>query len=120
MRTLNDYFLMGGNIPAVQTADSLSDVKAVVPDGGRVVGFIMNGEAEIATSGDVAQSFDIMVNDADSGVNASVPEGAAADRGSVVLAESEVLVNVGDKLQARSNGEQVAACAADITWIIRR
>ena len=35
MRTLNDYFIMGGNMTAIQTADNASPV-CVIPDGGKL------------------------------------------------------------------------------------
>ena len=35
MRTLNDYFIMGGNMTAIQTADNASPV-CVIPDKGEL------------------------------------------------------------------------------------
>ena len=54
MRTLNDYFIMGGNMTAIQTADNASPV-VVIPDEGKLKVIYMNVHTVI----DAATTFDI-------------------------------------------------------------
>jgi hypothetical protein len=116
MRTLNDYFLFGGSFTAIQTAGNTADEIAVVPDGGKVIGVAIN----VHTIIDAETTFDILVNGADSTADAVLPDATPDETGVVMEITGTALVNPGDALQLQSNGEQVAATTADITWIIRR
>jgi hypothetical protein len=115
MRTLNDYFIMGGNMTAIQTADNASPV-CVIPDRGKIKDIIMNVHTVI----DADTTFDIMKNGADTGVDATLANATADESGVALSIGGEILVEEGDAIHIKSNGEQTAACTADISYVIRR
>ena len=115
MRTLNDYFLMGGNMTAIQTANNASPV-VVVPDAGRIKAILMNVHTVI----DANTTFDIMINGVDSGIDATLPNGTADESGVELYIGDGLDVALGDAINIQSNGEQSAATTADLTYVIRR
>jgi len=121
---LTKYSLYGGNFTAVQTIDNTADVVAVVPDRGRVYSFIINVHTVIATAGGVDQTFDILLNGTDTGVNVGFVDGLVDETGveMIVLNQptDEIHVEIGDALSIRSNGEQAGATTADGMWVIER
>jgi len=118
VRTLNDYFLYGGTWAELKDNTDVSDTIAVVTDAGRVYSYIIN--VHTAIGGATPTSFDILLNDADTGVDCVMPGGLADETGFEMVMPAEIHVEPGDALGIRSNGEQVANTAADGTWVIRR
>jgi hypothetical protein len=116
MRTLNDYFLAGGNFTAIETANNTATIAAVVPDAGKVQAVIIN----VHTLIDAATTFDVLKNGTDSTVDVTLPDATADETGVEMRLPTDLFVVAGDCLTLQSNGEQSAACAADITWVIRR
>jgi hypothetical protein len=117
MRTLNDYFLYGGQFTAVQTIDNIADVVAVCPDAGKVLSVIINVHTVIGAP-DV--TFDVLKNGTDTTVDVTLPGATPDESGVEMVLPSDVFVEIGDALTLRSNGEQGAATVAEITWVIRR
>ena len=115
MRTLNDYFIMGGNMTAIQTADNASPV-CVIPDGGKLKEIYMNVHTVI----DANTTFDIMKNGTDTTVDATLANATADETGVALAIGGEVLLAAGDALHIKSNGEQTAASSADVSYVIRR
>ena len=115
MRTLNDYFIMGGNMTAIQTADNASPV-CVITDSGKLKEIYMNVHTVI----DATTTFDIMKNGADTGVDATLADATADETGIALAIGGEVLVDAGDAIHIKSNGEQTAATTADLSYVIRR
>ena len=115
MRTLNDYFIMGGNMTAIQTADNASPV-CVIPDKGKLKEIFMNVHTVI----DATTTFDIMKNGADTGIDATLADATADESGVALAIGGEVLVEAGDAIHIKSNGEQTAATTADLSYVIRR
>lgn len=94
-------------------------VPVVVPDTGRVFSVFINVHTVISTgNGDV--TFDILKNNADTGVDVTLPDATADESGVEMVVPSEIHVEPGDALILQSNGEQVAATTAEIGWCIRR
>lgn len=116
MKSLIEYFLPGGAFTAVQTADNVAGLTAVVPDPGIVKSVVINVHTVI----DATTTFDVLVNGADSGVDVTLPDETPDETGVEMLLPAILAVALGDALQLRSNGEQSAPTAADITWVIRR
>ena len=102
MRTLNDYFIMGGNMTAIQTADNESPV-CVIPD-----------------SGILKATFDIMKNGSDTAVDATLADATADETGVELSLGGTIQLEAGDALNLKSNGEQTASTTADVSYIIRR
>ena len=115
MRTLNDYFIMGGNMTAIQTADNASPV-CVIPDGGKLKEIYMNVHTVI----DATTTFDIMKNGTDTTVDATLADATVDETGIALAIGGEVLLDAGDALHIKSNGEQAAATTADVSYVIRR
>ena len=115
MRTLNEYFLTGGAMSAIQTADNKS-ANAVVPDGGVVRSCIINVHTVI----DADTTFDVLVNGTDSTIDCTLPDETVDETGYEMVLPTALAVAIGDSLILQSNGEQEGACLADITWVIRR
>ena len=117
MRTLNDYFLFGGTFVTFAASDTGAGV-AVVPDGGEVVGLVLNTHAIL----DANSTIDIVVNTVDTGSNFVTSSTLADETGEVLaVVGAKVYVNAGDALTAITNGEQTTTTTnPDITWIIRR
>jgi|TARA_R110001599_G_scaffold122271_1_gene294187 hypothetical protein len=115
MRTLNDYFIMGGNMTAIQTADNASPV-CVIPDKGKLKEIYMNVHTVI----DANTTFDIMKNGTDTTVDATLANATADETGIALALGGEVLLDEGDALHIKSNGEQTAATTADVSYVIRR
>ena len=115
MRTLNDYFIMGGNMTAIQTADNASPV-CVIPDKGELKEIYMNVHTVI----DANTTFDIMKNGTDTTVDATLANATADETGVALAIGGEVLLAAGDALHIKSNGEQTAATTADVSYVIRR
>lgn len=115
MRTLNDYFLSGGNMTAIQTANNASGV-AVCPDAGTLYSVILNPHTII----DAATTFDVLKNGTDTTVDVTLPDATADETGVEMVLPSLVTVVIGDAISIQSNGEQVAATTADVTFVIRR
>ena len=121
MRTLNDYFIVGGPIADVQTADSGPVAAVTVPDAGKLVG-ISYTTAGVAV--DVLTTFDVMRvsagTEADSGIDATMAVTAARTGGMMTL-DGEVLLSQGDSFYIQSN----AQCTNNnttiyVSYIIRR
>ena len=115
MRTLNDYFIMGGNMTAIQTADNASPV-CVIPDGGKLKEIYMNVHTVI----DATTTFDIMKNGTDTTVDATLADATADESGVALAIGGEILVEAGDAIHIKSNGEQSASTTADLSYVIRR
>ena len=115
MRTLNDYFIMGGNMTAIQTADNASPV-CVIPDGGKLKEIYMNVHTVI----DANTTFDIMKNGTDTTVDATLANATADETGVELSIASTIQLEAGDAINLKSNGEQSAATTADLSYIIRR
>ena len=115
MRTLNDYFIMGGNMTAIQTADNASPV-CVIPDRGELKEIYMNVHTVI----DATTTFDIMKNGTDTTVDATLADATADETGVELSIASTIQLEAGDALNLKSNGEQSASTTADLTYIIRR
>lgn len=115
MRTLNDYFLAGGNMSAIESVNNVS-AHAVIPDPGRVLSCVMIPHTVI----DAEVSFDVLKNDVDTGIDVTLPDETPDESGVEMVMPAPLLVEVGDSLRLRSNGEQTAGCLADLTWVIRR
>ena len=113
MRTLNEYFLSGGQMSDIGTAGNLS-TPAVVTDDGKIVAVGIH----VHTLVDAATSFDIMVNEVDSGVDAILPD-ATPDESGIIMNVSDIEVVEGDAITLQANGEPTAGIA-EVTWIIRR
>tara|TARA_R100001377_G_scaffold18266_1_gene9399 strand:- start:3548 stop:3904 length:357 start_codon:yes stop_codon:yes gene_type:complete len=116
MRTLNDYFIMGGNMTAIQTANNPSPV-VVIPDGGKLEEILLNPHTVI---GGTAVTFDIMVNGADSGIDATLAASTVDETTASLTIGGDINLFAGDALNLLSNGEQAAATTADLTYIVRR
>ena len=115
MRTLNDYFIMGGNMTAIQTSDNASPV-CVIPDGGKLKEIFI----KVHTVIDATTTFDIMKNGADTGIDATLADATADESGVALAIGGEVLVAAGDAIHIKSNGEQTASTTADVSYVIRR
>ena len=115
MRTLNDYFIMGGNMTAIQTADNASPV-VVIPDEGKLKVIYMNVHTVI----DAETTFDIMKNGTDTTVDATLADATVDETGVALTLGGTVEVNAGDAINIQSNGEQSASTTADVSYIIRR
>ena len=105
MRTLNDYFIIGGPIANVQTADSGPVAAVSVPDAGKLIG-VVGTTAGVAI--DTANSFDVMKvsggTEADTGVDCTMPA-VAARTGAEMTLDGEVNFAVGDSFYIQSNAE---------------
>ena len=121
MRTLNDYFILGGPIANIQTADSGPVAAVSVPDAGQLVG-VVGTTAGVAIN--TATSFDVMkvsgATEADTGVDATVAA-IAARTGAEMTLDGTVNFAVGDSFYIQSNAE----CSNNNTtiyvqYIIRR
>ena len=115
MRTLNDYFIMGGNMTAIQTADNESPV-CVIPDRGILKAIWINCHTVI----DAPTTFDIMKNGSDTGVDATLADATADETGVELSIASTIQLEAGDAINLKSNGEQSASTTADLSYIIRR
>ena len=121
MRTLNDYFIVGGPIADVQTADSGPVAAVTVPDAGILVG-ISYTTAGVAV--DVLTTFDVMKvssgTEADSSIDATMAVTAARTGGLMTL-DGDVALAQGDSFYIQSNAE----CTNNnttiyVNYIIRR
>ena len=121
MRTLNDYFIVGGPIADVQTADSGPVAAVTVPDAGKLVG-VSYTTAGVAV--DVLTTFDVMRvsagTEADSGIDATMAVTAARTGGMMTL-DGDVTLTQGDSFYIQSNAE----CTNNnttiyVNYIIRR
>lgn len=115
MRPLRDYFLRGGRMSAIQTDDNASEI-AVIADVGTLRSVIMN----VHTLIDALTTFDVILNNVETGVDVTLPDATPAQAGVEMFLPSEVHVEIGDAIFIQSNGEQVAATTADLTFVIRR
>ncbi len=124
VRDLREFYIAGGTIAAVQTTDNASRV-IVVPERCELLGVSMNVDTEIVTLGG-PQTFDVLKNTLDTAsvtgtaVDVDLTEGTAADTGLFLPVDARVFCEDGDALSLQSNGEQVAATTADLTWHFRR
>jgi len=115
-----DLAIIGaGKIAAVHTATTATDVPVVCPKNGNWTGVVVNFDTILATAADADQVFDAYVNDADSGVNFTIAEGAAADTGHFMGPSAELGVREGDLLELRSGGQQIAATVGYFNFHIR-
>lgn len=117
MRTLNDYFLDGGSMSAIQTANNATSKVAVVPDKGELVAVVMNVHTLVDSA---IVTFDVLINATDSAVDVSLPAATPDESGVVMNLPTRVDVVEGDAISIRSNGEQNTACLADVGYIVRR
>jgi hypothetical protein len=116
MRTLNDLCLPAGVMAAINTG-SLETDHVAVPDTGRLYSVFCHTEILIAA----AHSFDIFVNDVDSGVDCDLPDATPADSGVEMVVPSEVHLEPGDQVYLQSNNEQTTAdTICYFTFVIRR
>ena len=121
MRTLNDYFILGGPITDVQTADSGPVAAVSVPDAGTLVGIVAT-TAGVAIN--TATTFDVMKvsagTEADTGVDATIAA-IAARTGAEMTLSGVVDFAVGDSFYIQSNAEcSNANTTLYVQYIIRR
>lgn len=117
MRPLNQYMLFGGPLTAIESTEG-SGVTVCVPTDGRIVGCVMNTQVLI----DAETTFDIFVDDVDSGVDFVLPDTTADNAGLLVemrVAHS-VAIKAGDSIHLTSNQEQTAAGTVEFCWILER
>ena len=69
---------------------------------------------------DATTTFDIMKNGTDTTVDATLADATADESGIALAIGGEVLVDAGDAIHIKSNGEQTAATTADVSYVIRR
>ena len=117
MRTLNDYFLLGGGMSAIQTPANASDTEPVVPDAGKLQAVFMH---ITALNNDSAVTFNIFKNGTDTTIDATLPINTPANTGVELALGGNVYLAPGDKLGITSNGETNVATLADLIYVIRR
>lgn len=116
-RSWKEYTHPAGSLTAVQTADNQPTViVGVAAEPGRVVSFHIDPSVAI----DAETTFDILINDVDSGVDVTLPDASPANVATEMVVPNTVEVAIGDSIKLRSNGEQIAACTADLWVTIRR
>jgi hypothetical protein len=116
MRTLNDYFIDGGSRTNINTG-GVASVFVTVPDDGKLAGVSVAITSSPTT---VAHSFNVWVNNVDTGVLVHLTEAMGANTGVVALPDGTVNVKAGDTLRLTSNNETANTPTANFNWIIRR
>jgi hypothetical protein len=112
MRTLNDYFIPIGNLDLGSGAGSSTIVAC--PDGGQIVGVSYNTTEAI----DAVVTADILVNGADSGVDADFAI-TAVDTGGLARPGASLYVADHDAVALTPNAGATTGIV-DCTLIIRR
>ncbi len=116
MRTLNDYFIDGGNRSGIHTVSVVSPY-VTVPDDGTIKAVAVSISNSATT---VAHSFDIIKNGTDTGVDLKLTAAIAVNTGLLAYPDGTVNVVAGDSLLLNSNGETGNTPTAHLNWIIRR
>ena len=117
MRTLNDYFIDGGSLSDIGTADRASPI-VTVPDDGRLNAVAVGIRTAATTA--VVTTFDVFKNSVDTGVDLSIPASMAVNTGAVGTLDGNVDVVAGDMLHLVTNGETGNAPTGYFNWVIRR
>jgi len=115
MRPLIDYFIEGSRQSDIGVDGNATD-RVCVPEAGRLIGVAIT---VFTAAVDVATTFDVVKNNADTGVDALLPI-TGENYGLVMDLDGEVDVAAGDVLYLQSNGETTTTPGAVFNFIIRR
>ncbi len=116
---LREVHLPAAQMSDIAAAGNLSGF-VVSPVRGRLVAVWVNPHTVI----DAETTFDVLKNNADTAsdaaaaVDVTLPNATADETGARLTPDAVVHVEPGDTLQLQSNGEQAAATAMDVTFII--